>query len=273
MPPRCGKNPASSKSSSGGSGNPVSIHPRTKSIDIFRDDRIWTTIPGCQTCRKHSFETLIFKHVYLDTMMNVKEKRWEQRTGMSYFQYWEENSKINWKENSHVRIGCVAFTAEASKQGSKSVKLKMENWAIFVRSEDIQVRYLFHQDWWITWWFLTKGKNSSTPWIEHEINTLLQKLDWWQKLLILFQQRCQRSRRSYRCKETEEGEVSNSLKTWAKCRVLNSLVRNARTNFGRQRLSHHYVPVYAERMRRKSCQRKWKRELFARQLTPRKDLE
>ena len=43
-----------------------------------------------------------------------------------------------------------------------------------------------------------KRYKSSTPWIEHEINTLLQKLDWWQMLLILFQQRCQRSRRSCR---------------------------------------------------------------------------
>ena len=31
--------------------------------------------------------------------------------------------------------------------------------------------------------------------------------------------------------------------TWAKCKVLNLLVRNAETNFGRQSLSHHYVPV------------------------------
>ena len=26
-----------------------------------------------------------------------------------------------------------------------------------------------------------KAYNSCTPWIKHEINTLLQKLDWWQK--------------------------------------------------------------------------------------------
>ena len=46
----------------------------------------------------------------------------------------------------------------------------------------------------------------------------------------------------------EEGESSNSSTIWAKCKGLNLLVRNAETNFGRQRLSHHYVPVYAERM-------------------------
>ena len=46
-------------------------------------------------------------------------------------------------------------------------------------------------------------------------------------------------------------------------KVLNILVRNAETNFGRQSLSHHYVPVSTRRMRCKSCQRRWKRELFA----------
>ena len=62
--------PASSKSSSGGSGgssNPVSVHPRTKSIyikkEIPKEDRIWTTIPGCQKCKRDSFETRISKCV------------------------------------------------------------------------------------------------------------------------------------------------------------------------------------------------------------------
>ena len=93
VPPRCGVTTASSKSSNGGSGgsNPLSIHPRIKSIyikkEIPKEDRNWTTIVGCQTCRKHSFETLIFKFVWFDTMMNVKEKRREQCIGMSYFQY------------------------------------------------------------------------------------------------------------------------------------------------------------------------------------------
>ena len=62
--------PASSKSSSSGSGgssNPMSIHPRTKSIymkkEIPKEDRIWTTIPGCQKCQRDSFETRICKCV------------------------------------------------------------------------------------------------------------------------------------------------------------------------------------------------------------------
>ena len=46
--------------------------------------------------------------------------------------------------------------------------------------------------------------------------------------------------------------------TW-QLRYPNSLVRNARTNFGRQSLSHHYVSVHAGRKRCKSCQRIMKR--------------
>ena len=84
---------ASSKSGSGGSGgssNPMSIHPRTKSIyikkEITKEDSNWTTITGCHTCRKHSLKTLIFTYVWFDTMMNAKEKRREQHLGMSHFQ-------------------------------------------------------------------------------------------------------------------------------------------------------------------------------------------
>ena len=84
-----------------------------------------------------------------------------------------------------------------------------------------------------------------------------RKMTWRRESYnLLHQQRCRRSRRIYRSQEAEEGELSNSLGIWTKCRVLNSIVRGARTNFGRQRPSHHYVPVHAERMRRKSCQRK-----------------
>ena len=217
-----GKNPASSISrsgSSGGSSNPMSTHASTKSYyrnrKSLREVRIWAAILGCQTCRKHSFETLIFKYVYFDTMMNVKKKRREQRTGMSYFQCWEQNSKINRKENSRMRIDCIVFTVKASKQSLKSVKMKMENWAIFVRSEDIQVRWFFHQDWGI------KRK------IPHKGTIHLHRGSSTRSILFC------RSRRSYRFKEIEEGELSNSLKTWAKRGVLNSLVCNARTNFGR----------------------------------------
>ena len=92
--------------------------PTTEKRRILREDRIWTIIPGWKTCRKHSFEILIFNYVYFDTMIDVTVKKWEQRIGMFFFQYWKrvsvQNPKINWKENSRVRIGRIAFTAEAA---------------------------------------------------------------------------------------------------------------------------------------------------------------
>ena len=62
--------PASSKSSSGGSGgssNPTSIHLKAKSIyvkkEIPKEDRIWTIIPVCPKCKRDIFEIRISKGV------------------------------------------------------------------------------------------------------------------------------------------------------------------------------------------------------------------
>ena len=138
LPSRCVQNPAFSKSSSGssdGSSNPMSIHPRTKSNwrkekDPSRGQNLdydsWMTY-----VEKTLFEILIFKYVYFLTMIDVTVKKREQRIGRFFFQNWEresaQNPKINWKENSRVRIGRIASTAEASKS---------VDWAIFVQSED-----------------------------------------------------------------------------------------------------------------------------------------
>ena len=57
-------------------------------------------------------------YVYFDTRKDVTVKKREQRIGVLYFHNWEresvQNPKFNWKENSRVRIGRIAFTAEAS---------------------------------------------------------------------------------------------------------------------------------------------------------------
>ena len=53
---------------------------------ILREDKIRTTTPGWQTCRKHSFEILNFKCVHFDTMIDVTEKMREQRIGMFLLQ-------------------------------------------------------------------------------------------------------------------------------------------------------------------------------------------
>ena len=74
-----------------------------------------------------------------------------------------------------------------------------------------------------------------------------------------FQQRRQRSRISYRYQETEKSAWSNSLETRTRGSVLGALTLSTKCWFGIwadifQR--HCYVPVRAEGMRRKRCQRK-----------------
>ena len=95
--------------------------------------------------------------------------------------------------------------------------MKMENRAIFVRSENIQVRKLFYQDWWITWWFLTRG--TSHPHRGSSTRPILCCRSW-------IGGRC-----SWFCFNNDASEAKGvaDMKIWAKQhRVLNSFVRNAR---------------------------------------------
>ena len=70
LPPQKRDNPGLLESSNGGSGrssNPSSMHTRRKSIyfkkENHRKDRIWTTISGRLTCRRHSVDTLLQERV------------------------------------------------------------------------------------------------------------------------------------------------------------------------------------------------------------------
>ena len=182
----------------------------------------------------------------------------EETRGM--YQYWERRSGT--KSQKLIEKTCEDWSHCLYRRSFESVK-----WAIFVQSEDPQADYSTKNDE-LRKDFLQEY-NSSVPCIEHEIITLLQKLDWEQEkksersctedvhtgterrqtfpltweVCNLFRQQCKRSRSSYRYKEIEEGKSSNSLAAWAKCKVLNFLLPNAATNFGRQSLSHHHVPV------------------------------
>ena len=108
----------------------------------------------------------------------------------------------------------------------------------------------------------TEGSDTlSTMWVKHENDTSLQKLDWRQQRTwsrksdnCRYQQRCRRSRSSYKFQGTEEDELSNSLKVWTVQSSEFTCPRH-RDKFWQMRLSHHYVPVYSERMRRENCQK------------------
>ena len=68
--------------------------------------------------------------------------------------------KFNWKENSRVRIGRIAFTAEASN-------LEVGRYSCNPKT----ISRLFHPG-------MTNYAKIFYKWIEHEIITLLQELDW-----------------------------------------------------------------------------------------------
>ena len=101
--------------------------PTTEKKRILREDRTWT-MSGEDIIRDSHLQVCLLR---FDTMIDVTVKKRDQRIAMLRFQYWErwsvQNPKINWKENSRVRIGRNAFTAEAST---------LQNCAIFVKSED-----------------------------------------------------------------------------------------------------------------------------------------
>ena len=156
LPAQSGKIPASSKAAVAAAATTAAIlhrlHPRKKSIwikrEIHREDRIWTTISGWQTCRRHSVDTLIFKYVWFDTTENPRERCTHTLLTRRFL---GDVTRIGRRvilpvlrrrlgKNSCVRINCNDSTAEGSKQDLKSVKMQTKNWVIFMRSEDIQRR-------------------------------------------------------------------------------------------------------------------------------------
>ena len=100
-------------------------------------------------------------------------------------------------------------------------------------------------------------------WVKDEINIPLQKLNWWQKVKNVKKKIIQSSSPTTMQTKQKQLQISRNR---GRCRIkfiknmnkmqstLNSMVRDEGTNFGRQCLHHHYVLVYVERMRRKSCQ-------------------
>ena len=108
MPPRCGKNPASSKSSSGSSSNPMSIHPRTKSNYInersFERTEFELRFLNVRRAENIPFETLIFKYVHFDTMISGKKRGESNALECHTSSIEKESSKTNWKENSAIFV-------------------------------------------------------------------------------------------------------------------------------------------------------------------------
>ena len=97
----------------------------TEKERILREGKIRTTIPGWQTCRKHSLKILIFKYVYFDTMVDFTMKK---------------------REHSSVRmLVSLPKTAEASN-------LEIGRYSCNPKT----MSGLSHQEWWITQRFFTR---------------------------------------------------------------------------------------------------------------------
>ena len=100
-------------------------------------------------------------------------------------------------------------------------------------------------------------------WVKDEINIPLQKLNWWQKEKNVKKKIIQSSSPTTMQTKQKQLQISRNRGRWRikfienmnkMQSTLNCIVRDEGTNFGRQCLRHHYVLVYVERMRRKSCQ-------------------
>ena len=107
-----------------GSSNPTSIHLKTKSISvkkkISKEDRIWTVVPGCPECKRDAFETRISKCV----TNTIRHHQDEQETDGAM--HWDGVLSVL-KGKFRNQLEKEFTDEEASRQGSKSVKMKMEN--------------------------------------------------------------------------------------------------------------------------------------------------
>ena len=97
--------------------------------EIPKEDRIWTLTPGCPKCKRDSFETRISKCV---TNMVRRHDQDERETDGA--RHWDGvlsvlkgKFRINWRKSSRTSTGSIAFILEASRQGSKFVKMKTKS--------------------------------------------------------------------------------------------------------------------------------------------------
>ena len=199
-------------------------------------------IPGWHTWRRYH-SRLIFKNVFF----------WRHDRRHSE----EASAKLNWKENSRVRIGRITFTAEASD-------LEIGRYSCNPKT----ICGFLHQE-----WRITQKKNAIHLYRGLSTKSILYCRSWTRSKKKKSESRTDdvHTRTDGR-KTFHHGECTNLSPTmdglqfvsttmpamlkklrkvkhqiqWRleqKRKRLISLVRNAKTNFGKQRINHHYVPV------------------------------
>ena len=123
--------------------------PATEKKTILREERIWSKISGWQTCKK----TFLRDYHLQVCLLRHKDRRHSEEARATYWDVTHPvlrrrectKSQINWRENSRVRVGRIAFTAEASN---------LENGRYSCDPKTISG--LFHQEWRITQRFSTR---------------------------------------------------------------------------------------------------------------------
>ena len=269
----------------------VHVNPKAKSIymkkGIPKEDRIWI-IPGCQKCKRDSFETRISKCVTKKVRHHDQDER-------------ETDGAMHWNVILPVLKG--RFRNQMEKEFTDedwlhcfylgSIKTRFE----ICKDDNGELRYIR----------AIQGHSGGVIISPRLMNYVMIPYRWKQFIYHVGRARDQYSIAEAGLvaggKERKEGrqtifftpldpfnsdageaELITDIKKPRKVQyqfhwrleqdgsVLDSLVHSTRC-WSRILASwfwcHYHVPVCAKRMRRKGCQRTWKRELFARQLAPR----
>ena len=132
---------------------------------------------------------------------------------------------------------------------------------------------MFLRDWGITWWFITQKEWQMVVythrkvvhtlccrmWIKHEIHTLLQKLDWWQKKKNVKKEIIQSSPPTAMQTKQRQLQISRSRGRWI-IKFIKDLNRMQSAEFTRPRRRNEFWQTactpslctsFTERMRRK----------------------
>ena len=223
----------SSSGRSGGSSNPTSIHPRTKSLhvkkEIPKEDRIWTTTRRCQKYTGHSWETCISKCVTNTVRQNDQDEREAGGVmhrsvilpvlrGRFQNQLEKEFTDEDWLQCFYLgSIGTRFEICEDESGELKCIRAIQGHSGGMIISPRL-MNYVMIPDKW-------------KPFIHH-VGRARDQYSLAEAGLVAGgkndQQRCRWSRINYRCQETMESTLSNSLETWTRCSVLDPLVHSTR---------------------------------------------
>ena len=161
--------PASSKSSSGGSGGssyPTFINPKWKSISVKKEipNEDWI----CNSWMPEMQEGLAWDSHLQGCHKYGSTPRWTRNRWSKAL----ELCTVSIETDSRTRTGWIVLFW---KHQDKVWKLARRRWRIKICSCDprsIRWKWSYQEDWWISWWFITNGSDLIIAWVEYETNIL-----------------------------------------------------------------------------------------------------